>query len=96
MAEASTPECSELRPMNFTQQQGIDGVDIICTPLHHFTVTGPNGDHYCFIYPLLGPKVIVGLSRNSETLVESLRRIGFQLTKAVEILHAHGVCHGGK
>lgn len=59
-----------------------------------FTISGPNGQHHCLVFPLLG------LSLHSikiEILTPSQRHhICQQLTSAIAFLHSHHICHGGK
>jgi hypothetical protein len=59
-----------------------------------FTVSGPNGQHRCLVFPFLGPSLYSLLLR--ECLTPAQRRgICKQLASAVAYLHSHDVCHGG-
>ena len=72
---------------------------IPATHLHEtFTIRGPNGCHRCLVMDLGGPSLHQLTSRGTD------RRPAFSFLKAaarglvdgVAILHAAGVCHGGK
>lgn len=92
MAEYSDDNCHELK-VNKVAQLKIDN-DSICLPLDQFKITGPNGEHWCFVYPLAGPAV----SATKHVFTDhdrTLRRIAFQTGKALTALHDHGICHGG-
>ncbi|KAK1768084.1 kinase-like domain-containing protein [Phialemonium atrogriseum] len=100
MAEvSSTDECPELRASELRNllptSQDNDGItDSICLPLDHLTIHGPNGDHLCLVYPLLGPKVSLGLFHSPRDADRTLRMICFKVVQVVEFLHSHGICHG--
>ncbi|KAI9154784.1 Serine/threonine-protein kinase AFC3 [Paramyrothecium foliicola] len=67
--------------------------DAVCLPLDEFTIDGPNGNHQCFVYPLLGPKVSSGLYNPNGDAEKAIRKICHSFVKALSILHEHGVCH---
>ncbi|KAK4125520.1 kinase-like protein [Parathielavia appendiculata] len=57
-----------------------------------FTVSGPNGQHRCLVFPLLAFSLH---SDKSWTLTPSQRHSTCQqLASAVAFLHSHNVCHG--
>lgn len=59
MAECSTPACPALLVKKL-QTLGIDKgplAEHFCLPTHKFDISGPNGQHYAFVYPVLGPRV---------------------------------------
>ena len=60
-----------------------------------FKVSGNNGDHYCLVFPVLGPNL---LDFDTVCALSSRARhhVGQQIANAVTFLHDHGVCHGGK
>lgn len=59
-----------------------------------FTISGPNGQHQCFVSPVLGLSLY---SISIKKLTPSQRHhICQQLASAVAFLHSHGICHGGK
>ena len=95
MAEASTDDCPELLA-NTDLPADEDGLNHIVHALDHFRVQGPNGSHLCFVYPVLGPAVSIGLSENAPNHDEILRNICRRMVEAMDYLHSHGVCHGGK
>lgn len=101
MAETSNDDCPELR-VKFLEAAhkalvtGDEDAASICSPLDQFTIKGPNGSHLCFVYPLLGPNVSLGIFRSSADPDKDLRTISLQVAKALAFLHSEGICHGGK
>jgi serine/threonine-protein kinase SRPK3 len=96
MAEGSTPECPELRVNKLHELGTYMCREAFCLPLDHFSITGPNGSHYAFIYPVLGPRVSRLFTLAGEPDLEVfLRRVSLQVTRALAVLHSHGICHGG-
>lgn len=97
IAEGSTEECPELR-LTELLQLGLDqamSAGHFCLPLDRFEIDGPNGVHYAFVYPVLGPRVsrLLNISKSNDP-GSSLRKISFQVTQAVATLHEHRICHG--
>ncbi|KAI1844726.1 hypothetical protein JX266_009182 [Neoarthrinium moseri] len=97
MAEGSTRECPELR-INQLQDFGQDPDSLsghFCLPLDQFEINGPNGLHYAFSYPVLGPRVsrLINIA-NSEDPGAPLRKMCLQVTQAMSTLHEQGICHG--
>lgn len=100
MAEVSVEDCSELRVMELKAWRDAEsassrGAEYVCLPLDEFDINGPNGTHYCFVYPVLGPKASLGLCRSPEDTDLVLRSVCLKVAEAVAFLHAHGICHGG-
>ena len=97
-AEGSTIERPELR-VNKLLEHGLDRTvssNYFCLPLDQFEIEGPNGKHYVFVYPVLGPRVSRMLSvLTSQDPGGPLRKICSQVTQAVSVLHSIGICHGG-
>lgn len=80
-------------------RHGVDeqeAADYLCLPLDEFEIRGPNGTHLCLAYPVLGPTVAQGAFRRSPNLESVLREVGRRTAMAVDLLHRHGICHGGK
>ncbi len=80
MAETSTVNCPELRlnelqDWHNAQPDKMNIGDSICLALDQFKIHSPNGDHLCFSYPLLGPKVSLGLFHTSQDPDKTLRGI---------------------
>lgn len=101
MAESSTVACPELltnklKALLSVQQCIGDSNDSICLPLDQFEIHGPNGDHLCFVYPVLGPSLAIGLSKASDDPAHILMSICLRTVKAIDLLHSCGICHGGK
>ena len=98
MAEGSTPNCPELRIYKLIEL-GLgqeSAAEHFCLPLDRFDIDGPNGIHYVFVYPVLGPRVSrVFNVINLEDPGIPLRELCFQTTLAMAVLHKYGICHGG-
>ncbi|KAI9927584.1 hypothetical protein MW887_003203 [Aspergillus wentii] len=91
MADFSGDNCPELK-VNKVRQLNICN-DSICLPLDQFKITGPNGEHWCFVYPLAGPAVS-SINHIFEDHDKTLRRIALHTVEAMASLHEHGICHG--
>lgn len=97
MAEASTEDCRELMCAEQLESTMVaDETPPICIPLRQFRTDGPNGSHLCFVYPVLGPPVSSGLLNSSKDPDRTLRAICHEVTTAMTLLHARGICHGGQ
>lgn len=98
IADASTKDCPELRTLRLIELGFDKGplAELFCLPLDKFDIEGPNGLHYVFVYPVLGPRVkrLVHVL-DSEDPDRVFRKICLQATEAMAALHSHGVCHGG-
>ncbi|KAI5867704.1 kinase-like domain-containing protein [Durotheca rogersii] len=96
-AEGSTPACPELRVTKLTELTKESGAarGLLCLPLDRFDIEGPNGTHYVFVYPVLGPRVsrLIHLGSSGDPGAV-LRRISSQTTEAMALLHSIGICHG--
>ncbi|EGX93717.1 protein kinase, putative [Cordyceps militaris CM01] len=58
-----------------------------------FKVSGPNGEHHCLVFPVLGPSldnVNIKITLPSTTR----HKVCQQVASATTFLHHHGVCHG--
>lgn len=100
MAETSTLDYGELHLGELRNALGpsdcdCDGAAYISLPLDQFNIQGPNGSHLCFVYPVLGPSVALGLF-DSEDPDSVLKGICLKVTKALGFLHQNGICHGGE
>ena len=59
-----------------------------------FKILGPNGEHQCLVFPVLGPSLEDMMKANA--LSGPVRhQICQQLANAVSFLHENGVFHGG-
>ncbi|KFA71537.1 hypothetical protein S40288_06832 [Stachybotrys chartarum IBT 40288] len=96
-AEGSTAECPESRVDKLLETGCEREATAIyfSLPLDQFEIHGPNGTHYVFVYPVLGPRVskLLHLSRLDDPGPQ-LRKICLQIAQAMATLHAHGICHG--
>jgi serine/threonine protein kinase len=96
-ADSSGDDCPELLLDRLAGEIGQgERAKYLCFPLERFKVDGPNGSHFCFVYPALGPRVSYGVFRASNDLDEILRRVCHGVTAAIASLHHQGICHGGE
>ena len=82
---------NKLKEMDLDQEVG---GKYICLPLDQFQIDGPNGLHFCFVYPVLGPRISCVL-KEFEDPDKDLRNIALQAVQGMACLHRHGICHGG-
>lgn len=99
MAEGSTDECPELRVSELANLAPGTATSsgLWCLPLDRFDVEGPNGKHFVFVYPVLGPRVsrLLPIADSPNGPGEPLRKISKQSIEAMALLHSIGICHGG-
>lgn len=64
-----------------------------------FIHKGPNGDHQCLVFELLGPTVDIEVacahSGNGRIDTDTIVRISSQMLKALAFMHKAGYAHGG-
>lgn len=63
-----------------------------------FSISGPNGEHRCFLFPVLGSslqKISAAISGTGGDEVMQ-QHVCLQVASAIAFLHQHGVCHGGR
>lgn len=69
----------------------------VCVPDSYFVQDGPNGQHFCFVLPVLSP-VLSGTACRAWYYFydkpEVLREICAQMAVAMNYLHGKGICHG--
>ena len=99
VSDGSNEKCAEKQVIKLTSLglgHGPEG-SLFCLPLDEFTINGPNGVHFAFVYNVLGPRVseLFHLFGNKD-IGSILRGIARQSTEALSILHNYGMCHGGK
>lgn len=97
MAEASTPDCRELRLSRLIELRLGNGLsrELFCLPLDQFEIDGPNGVHYVLVYPVRGPRVSSLPKKSSKNPGIPFTEIYSQVTRAMTLLYEHGICHGG-
>jgi len=100
-ADVSTDDCPELfiakkleRLLSESDQD--KGAKYICRTLDQFEIQGPNGRHFCFVTPVLGPRVSSCICANFEDPDKFLRTVCFKVTQTMSYLHSKGICHGGE
>lgn len=80
------------------------GSQTILTMLNQFTVRGPNGDHHCLVFELLGPSIATSMQNasiiNDEFPAEfshTTRSFHFlvQLLRTVSFIHTVRISQGG-
>ena len=94
-AAVSNADCPDLKSID--RFKGIEPKVLeenhITLPLESFWMYGPNGRHLCLVLPFLGAP-LDNLYHNYGHCPELIKDVSFQLTKSVEFLHSHGICHG--
>jgi len=78
------------------EEEQEEGREHICFPLGRFNIDGPNGTHFCFIYPVLGPSVSYEVFQAEKDLEQTLRHLCREVAAGMRYLHRKGICHGGK
>jgi serine/threonine protein kinase len=65
--------------------------------LDSFVHQGPNGQHQCLVFELLGPTVTNVLERHSESYLETetVLHMSVKLLRAITFIHDAGMIHGG-
>lgn len=98
IASETAKECQESRieDLTFSDDEKDIAREFILLPLERFEIKGPNGTHRAFVYPVLGPRV----SRLMHVAMmddpgPTLRKLCFEATQGLALLHAHSICHGG-
>ncbi|KAH8164012.1 hypothetical protein CIB48_g4241 [Xylaria polymorpha] len=66
----------------------------IAMPLETFWVEGPNGRHLCTVLPVMGPRLSEWRHMSLGTDADRINDVCYQLTKGLDYLHSHGICHG--
>ncbi|RYP82135.1 hypothetical protein DL769_001740 [Monosporascus sp. CRB-8-3] len=96
MAGDVTPET--LPDLTLTRlDRSAPGAEYIAIPLDSFSIAGPNGSHQCIVLPVLGPCVSPRLwLRLKKDPGPVLRGMAHQAALAMNFLHKHGLCHGGR
>ncbi|RFU35315.1 hypothetical protein B7463_g1024, partial [Scytalidium lignicola] len=97
-----TADCTERSAELYNLQQLNEltqGNKHIVQILDHFIHQGPNGDHQCLVFELLGPSVNM-ISEDYRATGERLAtntiiRMSRQLLEAISFMHEAGLAHGG-
>ncbi|RSL57398.1 hypothetical protein CEP54_008306 [Fusarium duplospermum] len=75
--------------------QKVPGAEFVISPLHHFTLQGPNGSHLCLVLPLLGPPVSPDLwNQMRQDPDVALHQMARQAAQGLSYLHKNQICHG--
>lgn len=68
--------------------------------LDSFSHKGPNGNHQCLVFELLGPSVDMVLADYHQVQdkfdPETILRVSKQFLEAISFIHSAGMCHGGE
>lgn len=96
-AEWSHDSCSEIIVMKILRDTNTAELheNLLFPPLEQFWVSGPNGQHACFVLPFLGPKMLAHLA-SINTRGKLTTGLCFQMARAMNFLHSKGLFHGGK
>lgn len=65
----------------------------VCVPDSYFVQDGPNGQHFCFVLPVLSGDIRDAFYHFYDK-PEVLREICAQMVVAMHYLHGKGICHG--
>lgn len=100
-ADCSTEDSPErwvnsLDTLRITDNNYADGAKYIALFSNQFKITGPNGEHLCFVNPVPGPKVSLGLLATSKDPGQMSKDISRKVVEATNFLHTRGICHGGQ
>lgn len=92
---ANVADVNELSVLQHLEKAAGPGHPNVVTLDGSFRVSGPNGEHHCLIFPVLGP------SLHNRGVADALsgpvrHQVCHQVASAMAFLHHHGICHGGK
>lgn len=76
------------------------GHSIMLIPIDDFEIDGPNGQHSCFVTPVMGPSIGVATRRGQGAVARGLplhlaKRAVFELANGISYMTSQGVVHGG-
>ncbi|KAK2612397.1 hypothetical protein QQS21_001661 [Conoideocrella luteorostrata] len=92
-AEAVDIADSELSVLRHLRTVAGPGHPNVVVLYDSFTISGPNGEHCCLTFPVLGPSLQT--IKVSTALSGAMRhQVCQQVASAMAFLHHHGVCHG--
>ncbi|KAM4057490.1 kinase [Hirsutella rhossiliensis] len=90
---ADAVESCELNILQHLRKVAGPGHPNVLAYYSSFQISGPNGEHQCFILPVLGPSL--QNTKVDAALSYSIRhQVCQQVASAVSFLHHYGVCHG--
>ncbi|KAI0846991.1 kinase-like protein [Daldinia vernicosa] len=96
-ASHSSDDCPDLQAIRIieAQSQGIDELNDnnIMIARQTFFIESPNGRHLCFVLPVAGPRFPDWKHKIGEDFGR-LKKISYQLTKALAFLHSKRIGHG--
>ncbi|KAI8946840.1 kinase-like protein [Xylaria longipes] len=97
-ANRSSDDSPELRVAKLLEKGGDTSQLLeeyhIAMPLETFWVEGPNGRHLCTVLPVLGPRLSDWRHMSLGTDAARINNVCYQLTKGLDFLHSHEICHG--
>jgi serine/threonine-protein kinase SRPK3 len=94
-------ESQEIRNLQLLKERSQESLyrKYIVQLLDSFVHQGPNGQHQCLVFELLGPTVarIIGEYIEANETIEPrvILRMSEQLLEAIEFIHDAGMGHGG-
>ncbi|KAJ8128487.1 hypothetical protein O1611_g5148 [Lasiodiplodia mahajangana] len=89
---ADVRDMNELRILEHLRSIGSGHPNIVAL-YDSFKVTGPNGEHHCFLFPVLGPN-LRNWNINKDMSGALRHRVCQQVASGIAFLHEHGICHG--
>jgi len=72
------------------------GSDRVLSPLDHFKVQGPNGEHDVLAFQVVGPHLEDILSTDSSVIRRAIKPLAYQIALGISFLHDCGVVHAGQ
>jgi serine/threonine protein kinase len=88
------PTAAVHRLREFERDNGSPG--LFALELEHIFHTSRNGRHLCQVFPVLGPSLSSLNNDNFLLYPPFVRDFACQLARALDRMHALGVCHGGE
>lgn len=74
------------------------GYRYVCHLVNDFTIVGPNGQHVCLVFELMGETLRSFGARFPESRIPyvAMKRFAIQLILAIDFAHGHNVIHTGR
>ena len=72
------------------------GSDRVLSPLDHFKVHGPNGEHDVLAFQVVGHHLEDMLTTDSSVIRRAIKPLVYQIALGISFLHDCGVVHAGQ
>ncbi|KFA45857.1 hypothetical protein S40293_09356 [Stachybotrys chartarum IBT 40293] len=87
---SGNPELQVLQHIDKARPSGHPNVAML---RDSFRISGPNGDHQCLVFPVLGPS-LYNPEVNASLSDSARHQVCRQIADALAFLHSCGICHG--